>query len=135
MNEAIGMLNAGKSATVVLRHLGYTRKSIVRLQRRFSVTGKVADRPRSGRQPVTPSADDRYIVLQHLRNRSCNRKTVWYSSTDCQKSVETERSTNSCVPTVLRSNSHPTSSNRKVGLVPPSPALPTCWFGVEFVFR
>ena len=59
MNEAIGMLNAGKSATVVLRHLGYTRKTIVRLQRRFSVIGKVTDRPRSGRQPVTPFADDR----------------------------------------------------------------------------
>ena len=27
----------------------------------------------------------------------------WYSSTDCQKSVEAKRSTYSCVPTVLRS--------------------------------
>ena len=29
----------------------------------------VADRPRSGRPRVTTAADDRYIVLQHLRNR------------------------------------------------------------------
>ena len=31
---------------------------------------------------------------------------IWYSSTDCQKSVETKRSIYSCVPTILRSNSH-----------------------------
>ena len=40
-----------------------------RLRRRFSVTGNVADQPRSGRPRVTAAADDRYIVLQHLRNR------------------------------------------------------------------
>ena len=59
--------------------------------------------------------------------------TVWCSSKDCQKSVETKHSTYSCVPTVLRSNSHPTSSNGKAGLVPPSTALPTCWLGSDFI--
>ena len=68
-NQAIGMLNAGTSATVVSRHFGCTRKTIVRLRRRFRVTGNVADRPGSGRPRVTTAADDRYIVLQHLRNR------------------------------------------------------------------
>ena len=63
------MLNAGISATVVSRHVGCTRKTIERLRRRFRVTGHVADRPRSGRPSVTTAADDRYIVLQHLRNR------------------------------------------------------------------
>ena len=62
-NQAIGMLNAGRSATVV------SRKTIKRLQTRFRVTGNVPDRPRSGRPSVTTAADDRYIVLQHLRNR------------------------------------------------------------------
>ena len=61
------MLNAGTSATVVLRHFDCTRNTKERLQRRF--TGNVADPPRSGRPRVTTAADDRYIVLQHLRNR------------------------------------------------------------------
>ena len=66
-NQAIGMLNAGMSATVVLWHFGCTRKTIERLQRRFHVTENVADHPQSGMPRVTTAADDRYIVLQHLR--------------------------------------------------------------------
>ena len=62
-NQAIGMLNAGMSATVVSRHFGCTRKIIERLRRRFRVTGNVADRPRSGMPRVSTAADDRYIVL------------------------------------------------------------------------
>ena len=63
------MLNAGMSAIVVSRNFGCTRKPVERLRRRFSVTGNVADRPRSGRPRVTIAAADRYIVLQHLHNR------------------------------------------------------------------
>ena len=66
-NQAVGMLNAGMSATVVSRHFACTRKTIEHLQRRFRVTWNVADGPRSGRPCVTTAADDRYIVLQHLR--------------------------------------------------------------------
>ena len=108
-NQTIGILNAGMSATVVSRHFGWTPKTIERLRRQFRVIGNVADRPQSGRSCVTTAADDRYIILQHLRNRrlscSSNRKTVWHSSTDCQKLVETKCSTYSCIPTILRSNS------------------------------
>ena len=57
------------SATVVSQHFGCTRKTIKHLRRWFRVTGNVADRPRSGRPRVTTAADDRYIVLQHQRNR------------------------------------------------------------------
>ena len=57
------------SATVVSRHFGCTRKTIESLRRRFRVTGNVADHPQCGRPRVTTAADDRYIVLQHLRNR------------------------------------------------------------------
>ena len=63
------MLNAGMSAAVVSRRFGYTRKTIKRLQRRFHVTGNVADHPRCGRPYVTTAADDRYIVFQHLGKR------------------------------------------------------------------
>ena len=68
-NQAIGMINAGISVTVVSRFFGCTRKSIEHLRRRFRVTGNVGDRPRSGMPRVTTAADDRYIVLQHLRNK------------------------------------------------------------------
>ena len=68
-NQAIRILNAGMSATVLSRHFGCTRKTIERLRRRFRVTGNLADRPRSGRPRVTTATDDRYIVLPHLRNR------------------------------------------------------------------
>ena len=67
-NQAIGILNAGMSATVVSRYFGCNRKTIERLRRRFCVTGNVADRPRSGGPRVTTAADDSYIVLQQLRN-------------------------------------------------------------------
>ena len=68
-NQAIGMLNAVTSATVVSRHFGCTRNTSERLRRRFRVTGNVADLHRSGGLRVTTAADDRYIVLQPLRNR------------------------------------------------------------------
>ena len=57
-NQAFGMLNAGMSATVVSRHFGCTLKTIECLQRRFHVTGNVADSLRSGRPRVTTVADD-----------------------------------------------------------------------------
>ena len=68
-NQTIGMLNAGMSATDVSRHFGCTRKTVERSRRRFRVTGNVDDRPQNGRPQVTSAADNRYIVLQHLRNR------------------------------------------------------------------
>ena len=68
-NQAVGLLNAGMSATVVSRHFGCTRKTIERLRRRFHVSGNVADRPQGGRPRLTTAADDCYIALQHLRNR------------------------------------------------------------------
>ena len=68
-NQAIGMLNAGMSATVVSRYFSFTRKTIECLRRRFRVKGNVADRPQSGRPRLPTAANDRYIVLQHLRNR------------------------------------------------------------------
>ena len=68
-NKAIGMLNAGMSATVVSPHFGCTQKTIKRLRRWFRVTGNIANCPQSGRPHVTTAADDCYIVFQNLRNR------------------------------------------------------------------
>ena len=57
------------SATFVSRHFGCTRKTKEGLKRHFHVTGNVANHPQSGTPRVTTSADDLYIVLQHLRYR------------------------------------------------------------------
>ena len=67
--QAIVMLNAGMSATVVSRHFGCTLKTIERLRRRIRVTENAADRPRSGRPRLTTAADDHYIVWPHRCNR------------------------------------------------------------------
>ena len=56
-NQAIWMLNAGMSTTVVSLHFGCARKTIERLRRRFRVTGNVADRPRSGRPRATTATN------------------------------------------------------------------------------
>ena len=84
-------LNAGMSATVASLHFGCTQKTIEHLQRRFCVTGNVADSPQRGKPRVTTGADDCYIILQHLHKRRLTAAATlktWYSSTDCQKSVE-----------------------------------------------
>ena len=55
--QAIRMLNAGMSATVVLWHFGCTRNTMEHLWRRFCVTGNIANRPQSGRPHVTTAAN------------------------------------------------------------------------------
>ena len=69
LKQAVRMLNAGMSATVVSWHFGCTRKTIEHLRRRFHVTGNVADSSESGRPHVTTATDDCYIVLHHLLKR------------------------------------------------------------------
>lgn len=67
--RAIGMLNTGTSVTDVARVMGCSRRTIHDLRTRLQQTGTTADRPRSGRPRVTTQAEDRQIVLRHLRNR------------------------------------------------------------------
>ena len=67
--RAIGMLNTGTSVTDVARVMGCSRRTIHDLRTRLQQTGTSADRPRSGRPRVTTHAEDRQIVLRHLRNR------------------------------------------------------------------
>ena len=74
-NQAIGVLNAGMSATVVSRHFGCTQKTTECSWRQLHVTGNV-DCPRSGRLCVTIAANDCYIVLQHVCNRRLTAATT-----------------------------------------------------------
>ena len=62
------MLNAGRSATVVLQHFSFIER-LSGLYGNDCVTGNIADCPRSGRPCVTTAADDRHIVFQHLHDR------------------------------------------------------------------
>ena len=101
-NQAIGMLNAGMSATVVSRHFGCTRKAIQSLQRQFRVTGNIAVCPGSAK---ATAANDHYIVLQHLRNR-----LLTAAATRKQYGIHPQKVRNClrqnvqpmCVPTLLR---------------------------------
>lgn len=69
-NNAIGRLEAGESVTAVARHFGVSRQTITSLRQRFTTTNSVDDRPRSGRPRITTVAQDRFIRLRHLRNRT-----------------------------------------------------------------
>ena len=65
--QAIALLMQGQRQQHVARHFGVHVSTIERLVRRLRETGRVADRPRSGR--VTSQRQDRAIRLAHLRNR------------------------------------------------------------------
>lgn len=67
--RAIGMLQTGTSVAEVARTMGCSRRTVYDLQTRLQQTGTTADRPRPGRPRVTSHAEDRQIVLRHLRNR------------------------------------------------------------------
>ena len=67
--KAIALLLQGQRQQQVARHFGLHVSTIERLVRRLRETGRVADRPRSGRPHVTSQRQDRAICLAHLRNR------------------------------------------------------------------
>ena len=67
--QAIALLMQGQRQQQVARHFGVHVSTIERLVRRLRETGRVADRPRSGRPRVTSQRQDRAIRLAHLRNR------------------------------------------------------------------
>ena len=67
--QAIAWLMQGQRQQQVARHFGVHVSTTERLVRRLRETGRVADRPRSGRPRVTLQRQDRAICLAHLRNR------------------------------------------------------------------
>ncbi|XP_060083891.1 uncharacterized protein LOC132563146 [Ylistrum balloti] len=66
--QAIGMLLQGQGQLQVAAHFGVHIRTIQRLVQRVRVTGRVIDRPRTGRPRVTTPHQDRFIRLSHLRN-------------------------------------------------------------------
>ena len=63
--QAIALLMQGQTQ----RQFGVNVSTIERLVRRLRETGRLADRPRTGRPRVTTRRQDRAIRLAHLRNR------------------------------------------------------------------
>lgn len=67
--RALGMLESGSSQDTVARYFGVRQSTISRLWNRFNLHGSVNDEPRSGRPRITTRSQDRYIRIQHLRDR------------------------------------------------------------------
>ena len=63
------MVQLGVSYAYVARILYCTKLAIIRLIQRYRVTGRTADRPRSGRPRVTTANKDHHLRILHLRNR------------------------------------------------------------------
>ena len=60
------MVQLSAHVTIILN---CTKLTIARLIQRYRVTGRTADRPRSGRPRVTTANEDRHRHILHLRNR------------------------------------------------------------------
>ncbi|XP_071086478.1 paired box pox-meso protein-like [Haliotis cracherodii] len=75
-NIAIGRLQAGESKSSVARRLNVSQSTISRLAARYKQTGTTNDRPRTGRPRITTPAQDRYIRVLHLRDRTATGQTV-----------------------------------------------------------
>ena len=67
--RAVGMLHAGMTAKGVARHFNHHESTISRLRNRMRETGRVNDRPRSGRPQKTTPCKDRRITTLSQRNR------------------------------------------------------------------
>ena len=65
-NQIIGMLNAGISQREVARRFAVNVSTVLRLNRKFIVTGSIKDCPRSGQPRVTTRPKDNLICLLTL---------------------------------------------------------------------
>ena len=67
--RAIALILQGRSQRHVAQQFGVHESMISRLVQRLRATGRLTDRPRSGRPRVTTQRQNRRIRLVHLRNR------------------------------------------------------------------
>ena len=92
--RAIALILQGRSQRDVAQQFGVHESTILRLVQCLRATGRLTDRPRSGRPRVTTQRQDRRIRLVHLRNRlrtateTASYRNTWPScvSKDSQKS-------------------------------------------------
>ena len=64
--HALSMLQGGMRTADEARAINCNVRTVRRLRQRYRETGRIADRPRSGRPRITTPAQDRYIQTSHL---------------------------------------------------------------------
>ena len=74
--RAIAWLQQRIAVREVARRLGVAPSVICRLQQRWQATGRVQDRPRSGRLRKTTRREDRYITRQETMARSSTTRRI-----------------------------------------------------------
>ena len=67
--RAIGILDSGMTVRAVAAHFNVDHSTISRLRTRFRETGNTVNRLHARRPRVTTPGQDRYMRLQHLRDR------------------------------------------------------------------
>ena len=70
------MYQQGLSVRAIARRLGKSPSVIQRLKDRWKITGRVQDRPRSGRPRKTTRQQDRHVVVTCLRDRSATARSL-----------------------------------------------------------
>ena len=63
------MVQSGASYAHIARIMNGTKLMITRLIQQYRVTGRTADRPRSGRPRITTANDDHHLHILHLHNK------------------------------------------------------------------
>lgn len=74
--RAIAWLQEGVVVREVAQRLGVSHSVIIRLRQRLQNTGRVQERPRSGRPKITTPREDRYIERQALQERTRSANNI-----------------------------------------------------------
>ena len=68
--QVVTLSNEGYLQKDIARRLQITQSAVSKILKRYRETGNYRRRPGQGRKRCTSAADDRFLVLQSLRNRS-----------------------------------------------------------------
>lgn len=93
-NQVIGMIRAGRNQIEVAAEFDVSQSVISRLFSRYTETGSVSERPRSGRPRKTNAAQDRYIGISAARRPTVTCRNLaadLREATGVQLSIETIR--------------------------------------------
>ena len=143
--RAIALILQGRSQRDIAQQFGVHESTISRLVQCLRATGRLTDRPRSGRSRVTTQRQDRHIRLVHLRNRLKDgdrdrkrsyRKT-WPScvSKDSQKSLAKVRFTSTPSLRGPKPYAQATSTPHAMAACPCTKSVSTGWLAACNVQR
>ena len=113
--QAVGQLDVGRRQIDVAANFGVSQSVVSRLYQRYQQRGEVAERRGRGRTRATSAADDRYLLVQSLRERTL-------SAPKLRQRLRHVRGVNVSVQTIRnRLNSHGLSARRPVKGTPLTP--------------